>query len=166
MGVHDRYCKTNIGLDVPSAERQLTHDVLTTFMADIAAIINARPLIPITTDPDDSFILMPAAHLTQKVNILPVPAVIDRVRWKKRILPTLQPRRKWQSTHPNIKPGSVVLLKDIQVHRNEWPLGLVTQTFPSKDGKVCQVEVIKPGGYAVFLRPITEIVLLLSPDSS
>lgn len=88
-------------------------------------------------------------------------------RWRKQYLPTLQARRKWQSTYPNIKEGSVVLLKDGQVQRNEWPLGLVTQTFPSNDGKVRQVEVkiSKAGGTAVFLRPISEIVLLLPSDS-
>ncbi len=67
----------------------------------------------------------------------------------------------------NVRPGSVVLLKNSQVPRNEWPLGLVTQTLPSQDGKVRQVEVkvIKPGGSTLFLRPVTEIVLLLPPDS-
>lgn len=165
---------------------KLTHEVLVTFMAEVAAIINARPLVPVTTDPDDLFILTPAALLTQKVNIVPAPAVEFGVadlykrqwrqvqhlsntfwdRWRKQFLPTLQVRKKWQSIHPDIKPGSVVLLKNSQVPRNEWPLGLITQTFPSKDGKVRQVEVkvIKPGGTTSFLRPITAIVLLLSPD--
>lgn len=53
---------------------KLTHEVLVTFMAEVAAIINGRPLVPVTTDPDDSFILKPAALLTQKVNIVPAPA--------------------------------------------------------------------------------------------
>lgn len=161
---------------------KLTHKVLTTFMAEVAAIINARPLVPVT-DPADYFILTPAALLTHKVNIVPTPAgefgASDlykrqwrRVqhlsntfwdRWRKQFLPTLQPRRKWLSTHPNIEPGSVVLLKDLQTLRNEWPPGLVTQTFPSKDGKVRKVEVkvYKEGGSSLFLRPISEIVLLL-----
>lgn len=166
---------------------KLTHEVLVTFMAEVAAIINARPLVPVTTDPDESFILTPAALLTQKVNVVAAPAgefgVADLYkcqwrqvqhlsntfwdRWRKQYLPTLQARKKWQSAHPNVRPGSVVLLKNSQVPRNEWPLGLVTQTFPSQDGNVRQVEVkvIKPGGSTLFLRPITEVVLLLSPKS-
>ncbi|XP_031696576.1 uncharacterized protein LOC116378805, partial [Anarrhichthys ocellatus] len=134
---------------------KLTHEVLVTFMAEVTAIINGRPLVPVTTDSEDSFILTPAALLTQKVNVLSAPTgefgVSDLYkhqwrqvqhlsntfwdRWRKQFLPTLQARKKWQSTHPNINPGSVVLLKDSQVPRNEWPLGLVTQTFPSEDGK-------------------------------
>lgn len=50
---------------------KLTHEVLVTFMAEVA-IINARPLVP--DDLDDSFILTPAALLTQKVNIVLAPA--------------------------------------------------------------------------------------------
>ncbi|XP_046701027.1 uncharacterized protein LOC124382803 [Silurus meridionalis] len=140
---------------------KLTHEVLVTFMAEVAAIINARPLVPVTMDPEDSFILTPAALLTQKTSSVPAPAgefgVTDLYksqwrqvqhlsntfwdRWRKQFLPTLQARKKWQSTQPNIQPGSVVLLKDSQAPRNEWPLGLITQAFPSKDGKVRQVEV-------------------------
>lgn len=76
--------------------------------------------------------------------------------------------RLQHSSHPNIQPGHVVLLRNSQAQRNEWPLGLVMQTFPSKDERVRQVEVkiIKPEGTSIFLRPINEFVLLLSPDKS
>lgn len=165
---------------------KLTHEVLVTFMAEVAAIINARPLVPVTTSSDDNFILTPAALLTQKVNIVPAAAgefgVSDLYkhqwrqvqhlsntfwdRWRKQFLPTLQTRKKWQNNLQNIERGSVVLFKDGQVPRNEWPLGLVTETFPSKDGKVRQVEVkvIRPGGSSIFRRPITELVCLLPVD--
>lgn len=67
----------------------------------------------------------------------------------------------------NQEVGSVVLLKNSQVPRNEWPLGLVTQTFLSKDGKVRQVEVkiIKLGETTLFLSSVTEIMLLLPTDA-
>lgn len=51
----------------------LTHETLSTLMAEVAAIINARPLVPVSTDPDDPFILAPNALLTQKVTIAPTP---------------------------------------------------------------------------------------------
>lgn len=51
----------------------LTHEALSTLMAEVAAIINARPLVPVSNDPDDPFILTPNA-LTQKVTIAPAPA--------------------------------------------------------------------------------------------
>ncbi|XP_057696133.1 uncharacterized protein LOC130918451 [Corythoichthys intestinalis] len=145
---------------------KLTHEVLVTFMAEVAAIINNRPLVPVTSDSDDPFMLTPATFLTQKVNSLPAPpgefgaSDLYKCQWRqvqhlsntfwdrrrKQFLPTLQPRKKWQTVHRDIKPGSVVLLKDSQTARNEWPLGLITKTFPSQDGKVRQAEVkvIKP----------------------
>lgn len=45
-----------------------THDVLTTFLAEACSIMNSRPLVhvPISTDPDDPFILTPSTLLTQK----------------------------------------------------------------------------------------------------
>ena len=165
---------------------KLIHEVLVTFLAEVAAIINARPLVPMTADPDDLFILTPAALLTEKVNNVPAPAgefedsdlykhqwrQVQHLsntfwdRWRKQFLPTLQACNKWQSSHPSMEPGSVVLLKNSQAPRNEWPLGLLTQTFPSKDGTICRVEVkaIKQGGTTLFLRPVMEIVLLLPPD--
>ena len=164
---------------------KLTHEALTTLMAEVAAIINARPLIPVSTDPDDPLILTPATLLTQKVS-LPSAPVGDWVkdlhksqwrqvqhlaqtfwdRWKKQYLSSLQPRRKWQSSMPDLQPGSIVLLKDNQLKRNEWPLGLVTQVFPSIDSRVRKVEikVSRKDGTKVFLRPVTETVLLLAPE--
>lgn len=58
---------------------KLTHKVLVTFMAEVAAIINARPCVPVTMDPDESFILTPAVLLTQKVNSAAAPAGEFRV---------------------------------------------------------------------------------------
>ncbi|XP_034386287.1 uncharacterized protein LOC117729388 [Cyclopterus lumpus] len=135
----------------------------------------------------DSMFLQLKDKLTHEVNVLSAPTgefgVSDLYkrqwrqvqhlsntfwdRWRKQFLPTLQARKKWQSTHPNINPGSVVLLKDSQVPRNEWPLGLVTQTFPSEDGKVRKVEikVTRTGVTKIFLRSVSEIVLLLPPEA-
>lgn len=144
-------------------------------LAEVSAIINAQPIVPVFTDPNDPLILTPATLLTQKGTPLQPPAgnfsVSDLYKhqwrqvqhlsnifwdkWRKKFLPTLQPRRKWQSSQPNITPGSTVILKDSQIPRNEWPLGLITQVFPSKDGKVCTVEVkvAKSKGSKVFIRP-------------
>lgn len=79
-------------------------------------------------------------------------------------LSTLQNRRKWTKVKPNVREGDAVLLKDSQVHRYEWPIGLVVKASPSSDSKFRKVEVriVKDGKAKVFLRPISEIVVLLS----
>lgn len=78
----------------------------------------------------------------------------------------MQPKRKWLSSKLDIELGSIVLLKDEQQKRNEWPMGVVTQVFPSKDNKVRKVEVkfLKKEGSKVFIRPITKTILLLTHE--
>ncbi|XP_037609979.1 uncharacterized protein LOC119478948 [Sebastes umbrosus] len=140
---------------------KLTHEVLTTFMAEVAAIVNARPLVPVSTDPDSPFILTPATLLTQKISALPPPqGAFDGKdlygkqwrqvqslantfwhRWRTEYIPTLQRRRKWQKEEHNLHEGDIVILKDNQVKRNEWPMGIIVKTFPSTDGRVRKVEI-------------------------
>ena len=160
----------------------MTHESLTTFMAEVSAIINARPLTSISSDPDDPTVLTPATLLTQKTEQICAPLGEFNSRdlyrqvqslsnsfwdkWKKQYIPTLQPRRKWQTSKPNLQPGDVVLMKDCQSRRNEWPLGLVTKTFPSKDGITRKVELKtrRQGENKLFLRPVGELVLLFTPN--
>lgn len=164
---------------------KLTHEVLTTFLAEVAAIVNNRPLVPVSTDPEDPVLLTPSTLLTQKMGSVPAPAGdfttkdISRRqwrhvqhlaqtfwnRWRGQYLPLLQARSKWTSSIPNLKPGSVVLLKEQDSKRNEWPLGLITRVIPGRDGRVRQVEVRihKNDRAKLFLRPVTETVLLLPP---
>ncbi|XP_040908610.1 uncharacterized protein LOC121191510 [Toxotes jaculatrix] len=163
---------------------RLTHEVLSTFMAEVMAIMNARPLVPISTDPDNPAILTPAMLLTQKMSAVSAPSgcfeaaqlygkqwkqvqcLADTFwkRWKGEYLATLQSRRKWTKDKPNVKEGDVVLLKDGQAQRNDWPMGLIVKVLPSSDKKVRKVEVriVKDGTAKVLQRPISEIVVLLS----
>ena len=63
--------------------------------------------------------------------------------------------------------GDVVLLRDSLVKRHNWPTGMITRTFPSDDGKVRKVEVkaVSDGVPKRFLRPVSEVILLLQKDS-
>ena len=62
--------------------RTLTHEVLVTFLAEAAAIINSRPLEYISTDPENPLILSQTTLLTQKLgdhnNLYDVPYQLDR----------------------------------------------------------------------------------------
>ena len=169
-----------------NSQSRLTHEVLSTLMAEVTAIINARPLAPISSDPESPFLLTPASLLTQKVcTLLPPPGTFDSKdlhrqqwrqvqhlantfwhRWRREYLPILQSRSKWQDTRPNVKEGDLVLLKDSQVKRNEWPLALVTKTYPDQDGKVRKIElkVTRSGSSKTFLRPVSETILLMPAE--
>ena len=51
--------------------KHLTHEVLTTLMAEVSAIVNGRPLVPVSNDPE---VLTPATLLTHKLQHLKPPA--------------------------------------------------------------------------------------------
>lgn len=164
---------------------RLTHEVLCTLMAEVAAIMNARPLVPVSNDPEDPFILTPSMLLTQKVSTPPPPGdFTDRDlltkqwrqvqalsnmfwrRWRQVYLSTLQGRKKWTKSHQNLQEGDVVLLKDNLVVRNNWPMAIITKAIPGEDGKVRKVELktTDQGHSKKYLRPVTELVLLLSKE--
>lgn len=124
----------------------LSDEVLCTFMVEVTAIINNRPLVPVSMDADSPLILSPAMLLTQNLGT-PPPAGNFSVKdiynrqvqrlanqfwccWNQEYLQTLQVCHKWQELYPNIQEGDIVLLKDNQVTRNEWPMALVTKCFP------------------------------------
>lgn len=162
--------------------QHLTHEVLSTLMAEVSAIVNNRPLVPISNDPTSPEILSPATILTLKPSLAPtapgkftkkdlhthqwrqVQHLADTFwsRWRKEFLPTLQARRKWKKESPNLKEGDVVLLRNKELVRNDWPLARVTKAFQSKDGKVRKVEVetARDGCKKRYVRPVTEIILL------
>lgn len=52
---------------------RLTHESLTTFLTEVSAIMNARPLTTLSSDPEDLTILIPAMLLTQKTSTSSAP---------------------------------------------------------------------------------------------
>ncbi|XP_033729755.1 uncharacterized protein LOC117318933 [Pecten maximus] len=165
---------------------KLTHEVLTIFMAEVSAIVNSRPIVPVSTDPENPTVLSPSMILTQKSDVVDTHSSIGDFelkdiyraqwrhvqhladqfwkRWKVEFLQQLQSRRKWTVKKRNLQIGDVVLLKDKTVHRNDWPLGRVVNAIPSNDGNVrkAEVRVFKDNKFSTYTRPICEMVLLVS----
>lgn len=83
-------------------------------------------------------------------------------------LATLQPRRKWTSERPDLQEGDIVLIRDVQAKRNEWPLGRIVKAIPSSDSKVRKVVVktLSQGVLKEYLRPVNDVVLLMSQKKS
>ena len=76
---------------------------------------------------------------------------------------TLQSRSKWNCSKRNLNAGDMVLVKEDDAHRNDWPLGLISKAIKSEDGTVRKAQVLlwKDGKKKTFLRPIKELVLLV-----
>ena len=160
-------------------------------MAEVTAIVNARLITTVPSDTDEPQPLSPAMLLTLKMRPLGpppgefVPAdlysrrrwrrvqyLADQfwVRWRREYMQTLQKRSKWNSPRRNLNTGDVVLVKEDGAHRNDWPLGRITEAIKSEDGEVrkAQVELLREGRKTTFLRPIKEFVLLVpvQPDGT
>ena len=167
---------------------QFTHELLTTFLAEVTAIVNARPIAPIPTEADELQPLTPAMLLTMKTKpLFPLPGVFVHhdlyskrywrraqyladqfwVRWRSEYLQTLQVRSKWNKRVPNLELHYIVLMKD-ESHRNQWPMGRVVETIKSKDNYVRKVKlmVIKDGVKKIYFRPLKDLVLLMRAKSN
>ncbi len=169
-------------LDLPGGG--LTHEVLTTFMAEVSAIVNSRPLVSVSTDSCAPTPLSPSLLLTQKSDcivdvVLPedikdmyraqwkrVQILAEQFwkRWRSEFIQTLQVRRKWTDEQRELQCGDVVLLRDKQVARNDWPMALIESVVPSDDGYV-RTAVVRTvgtnGNLTNYERPVNEMVMLI-----
>lgn len=59
-------CRVLDAMLLQNKKTHLKHEVLCTLMAEVSAIINVRPLVPILSDPSSPTLLSPAMLLTQK----------------------------------------------------------------------------------------------------
>lgn len=164
-------------------KKALTHEVLSTLMAEVSAVINSRPITSISSDPESPIILSPNILLTQKQGEVPsisgefsikdiyssdwkhVQVLSDMFwkQWRQGYLNELQSRRKWCVEKPNIKCGDIVLVKEKELNRNDWPIGIVEKPIKSDDNLVRKavVRLERNGHLTSYTRPITELVLLV-----
>lgn len=164
-------------------KHDLTHEVLSTFMLEVCAILNARPLVPVSTDPDKPEVLSPCQLLTQKnpLDDFDLPSCDQKdaiknqwkrvqyladnfwTRWRSEYLHLLQTRPKWESPGIHFNKGDIVLLKDSESPRNHWPMGVIEEAFKSEDELVrkVKVRVMRGDTSTSYVRPITQLVKLL-----
>ncbi|XP_053272740.1 uncharacterized protein LOC128430658 [Pleuronectes platessa] len=144
--------------------KQLDCSSLRTFLYEVMAIVNSRPL---TTDNlNDSSSpepLTPNHILTMKSTIISPPPgkfVKEDIyirkrwrrvqllannfwsRWKKEYLLNLQHRQKWVKDCRNAKVDDIVLLKDELTPRNQWKLAKIIEVYPGKDERVRKLKLL------------------------
>lgn len=140
----------------------LTYEELSTVLAQIEAVLNSRPISPMSTDPNDLLPLSPAHFLIGRPLTAPASRDLtttathrlpryDRVeqmrqnfwnRWSKEYISELQKRTKWQNHQDTIIPNTLVLIKEDNLSPLKWRLGRVLETFAGKDG-ISRVASIK-----------------------
>ena len=84
-------------------------------------------------------------------------------RWSSDYLQNLQKRQKWESGGVTFSVGDIVLMKESDLSRNRWPLGIIEETFPSDDSFVRKVKVvvIRDGKRTPYVRPISQLIHLI-----
>ena len=174
-------------------ESILTFSELQTVFFEVANLINERPIGRQPTSPEDGSYLcpndlllgrstarVPSGPFKETVNPKHRFEFIQRIidgfwkKWTTLHFPNLIVRQKWHTAHRNLKSGDVVMIQDSNLIRGQWRLGIVSNTFPSADGKVRRVEVryknARPGeavtkyegrGYVTVERPVHRLVVLL-----
>ncbi|XP_072939173.1 uncharacterized protein [Epargyreus clarus] len=144
----------------------LTYEELSTCLIQIEAILNSRPLTPLSTDPSDLSYLSPAHFLLGRplmtvprplvadVNIQRLPR-FDRIeklrqhfwqRFSNEFISLLQQRTKWQTTGHDLKIGAMVLVRDGNLPPLLWLLGRVVAIKPGSDGRVRVAEILTKKG--------------------
>ena len=161
---------------------RLNCDALMTFMCEAEAIVNSRPLATANLNDYDSEILTPNHLLTMKTKpTMGPPGVFDQadvycrrrwrvvqhlsnqfwIQWKRQYLSSILTRPKWRKIERNFAVGDIVLVKDEDTPRNVWPLGRVTEVFPSKADGLVRSVLIKTRSSQELKRPISKLVFLL-----
>lgn len=152
---------------------KLTYEQLQTLVKEIEAILNSRPLTPISSSPDDLQCLTPGEILIGRpLTALPAPSITDRPpldawkhlefirctfwkRWSKDYLRSQQQRYQWPQKMSSIKIGDMVMLVDDNLPPLYWRLGRITNFFPGEDGFIRVVQVKTAKGNTT--RGITKI---------
>ena len=132
--------------------RNLTVEEFSTLLCQVEAMLNSRPLTPLSDNPNDVSALTPGHFLIGRpLSALPYPDLshlpishLDRWQtvqlltqqiwdsWTTNYLCLLQSRPKWYTPLPDLVPGTLVLLldKDSSLAPQQWKLGRVVETFP------------------------------------
>ena len=134
----------------------LTFEHLHTLVVEIEAILNSRPLTPISSDPKDppppvltpghfligdtltslrerDFRTVPAGRLSSWQRIHQIKQHFWS-RWYREYLNELTRRNKWDKGKHDVREGTVVILREDNVPSMQWPLGRVIKVHPGVDG--------------------------------
>ena len=130
-------------------EHLANQETLVTFLVKVEKILNSRPITRVSIDRSDLEPLNPNHILLLRYNPCSAPsefedsdkfqAIWKRVyilanefwaRWVEEYLPMLQERQKWLKQRRNFKVGDLVIMKDTNIPRGQWPKALVQETFP------------------------------------
>ncbi len=166
---------------------RLTDEGLMTLMCEVEAILNGRPLTPMSDSPDDLEVITPNHLLLHRAGSTYPPGIfvpsdnynrrrwrqcqylIEQFwsRWRKSYLPLLQTRQKWFLNREPLQIGDLVLVVDQILPRNMWFMARVTKINPGQKTQTVTVAFNKNfrdpklnQNHITLIRPVNKLILL------
>ncbi|XP_076247789.1 uncharacterized protein LOC143187453 [Calliopsis andreniformis] len=160
-------------------ETVFTYEQFNSIIIEIEAILNSRPLTPLSSDPNDCIALTPAHFLIGgSLQTLPEYEISDirnnRLslwqhtqkikqhfwnRWHREYLHELHTRSKWHvDANNNIKEGMLVLIREDNLAPLQWKLGRIMELHPGEDKIIRVVSVRTPLG--IYKRSVKKLAPL------
>lgn len=158
---------------------QVTFEEFYTILVQIEAIVNSRPLSPLSSDPNDYQPLTPGhfligrpltqipdgEYIEQPANRIKHFHYLQQVmnhfwsRWSREYINNLQTRQKWkQNNQTLLQIGRLVLLKDENLPPMRWKLGRLEELHRGNDDVVRVATVKTENG--VVTRAVSKLCLL------
>ncbi|XP_075150928.1 uncharacterized protein LOC142225037 [Haematobia irritans] len=161
-----------------AGSHKFTFEEFSTILSRIEACLNSRPISPMSENPEELLALTPGHFLIGGPILCPAEPIESETRlsifnrwrrvkalsqqfsarWKHEYLKELHKRNKWKSPQPNVKIGSMVVVRDENLPPNEWRLGRISKLYYGKDNLVRMVDILTQKG--TITRPTVKIVLL------
>ncbi|XP_045446031.1 uncharacterized protein LOC123654111 [Melitaea cinxia] len=162
----------------------LTYEELTTFLNQVEACLNSRPISVINlNDPDEPIPLTPG-HFLIGEPLISIPEYKDYEssnvysltrwqfvqrmlqsfwrRWSQEYLSNLMHRYKWSSKTQEPKVGDIVLIKEDNLPPSRWLMGRILEKHPGDD-KVTRVVTLRTKS-SIIKRPTNKLCILPIAD--
>ncbi|GFX45987.1 integrase catalytic domain-containing protein [Trichonephila clavipes] len=157
----------------------LSHEEFLTLVIQIEAVLNSRPICPLSNDPNDvetltlahfligsSLVAVPHPDYTEiPMNRLSQWQLVQRMnqhfwrKWSSEYLNRLEQRPKWCKGNVGFKEGDLVLVKpSVNSDSLKWHLARIFKLHPGKDN-IVRVVTLK-GKQGIYKRPVTKIANL------
>lgn len=164
--------------------QQLTYERYQTILAGVSAVLNSRPLVPLSSDPFDLNFLTPAHAVQGCRRVQPLTRnlshssmseikhhrAMDKMKmdfwnaFRKDYLSILQTRYKWNTVDENLRSGDFVIVKEDNLPPGQWCVARIIEVYPGSDGLVRNVRV--QTAQSECDRPVRNLVKLPFNDEA
>jgi hypothetical protein len=169
-------------------DQKVSFSELQTTFFECANIVNERPIGATPSSVDDGSYICPndmllgrstnkppsgdfSLTVNSRKRIYFVQRLVDAFwkKWTSDYFPSLLEQQKWHHCKRNVRKGDVVIVKDKDIKRSRWKLGLILAAHPTAlDGRVRRVRLkyINSAGTATEVERAVQNLVVLLPNET